>query len=73
MKMPPLPTFSALAFAAACTAQLPSPDHSKLPVIQIDQPQELGAIAWTRDFEAGRAAVEKNGKPMLLLFQEVPG
>jgi hypothetical protein len=36
-------------------------------------PVELGTIDWFRDFEAGLAEVKETGKPMLLLFQEVPG
>jgi hypothetical protein len=35
--------------------------------------QELGEVAWLRDFERGLAAAAEQGKPILLLFQEVPG
>lgn len=35
--------------------------------------QELGEVAWLRDFERGLAAAAEQSKPMLLLFQEVPG
>lgn len=38
-----------------------------------DRPQELGAIAWERDFDAALTASERSGRPVLLLFQEVPG
>lgn len=34
---------------------------------------EFGTIAWQRDFEAATAVAKKAKKPMLLLFQEVPG
>jgi hypothetical protein len=36
-------------------------------------PVELGTVEWSRDYDASLKAVEKSGKPMLLLFQEVPG
>ncbi|MHC4778921.1 MAG: hypothetical protein ACYTFG_10140 [Planctomycetota bacterium] len=38
-----------------------------------DQPPELGAVTWLRDFDAGRGRARKSGKPILLLFSEVPG
>ena len=37
------------------------------------QPEELGMVRWLRDLDLGRAESEKSGKPILLLFQEVPG
>jgi len=37
------------------------------------EPIELGQVHWLRDLDAGRAESQKSGKPMLLLFQEVPG
>ena len=37
------------------------------------QPRELGTIAWERDYEMGVERAKKEGKPVLLLFQEVPG
>ncbi len=36
-------------------------------------PEELGAVHWLRDLEAGQKESVKSGKPMLILFQEVPG
>ncbi|MBL7007453.1 MAG: hypothetical protein ISR76_00515 [Planctomycetes bacterium] len=38
-----------------------------------DAPVELGRVVWERDFDRAslRAAAEE--KPLLLLFQEVPG
>lgn len=36
-------------------------------------PVELGRVAWLRDHEAAFAAARGSGKPVLLLFQEVPG
>jgi hypothetical protein len=36
-------------------------------------PVELGTVKWLRDYEAGLKTVKESGKPMFLLFQEVPG
>lgn len=33
---------------------------------------EIGRVEWVRDYEAGRKLVSAD-KPMLLLFQEIPG
>ncbi|MEM7199960.1 MAG: VPGUxxT family thioredoxin-like (seleno)protein, type 2 [Planctomycetota bacterium] len=38
-----------------------------------DQPVELGSVAWHRDYRAARAAARATDRPLLLLFQEVPG
>jgi hypothetical protein len=37
------------------------------------QPEELGKVQWLRDLDAGKAKSQQSGKPILLLFQEVPG
>ncbi len=37
------------------------------------QPVELGQVHWLRDLDAGRIESQKSGKPLLILFQEVPG
>jgi len=34
---------------------------------------ELGTVKWERDLDTGLAAAKKSGKPVFLLFQEVPG
>ncbi|MEM6279335.1 MAG: hypothetical protein AAF733_07660 [Verrucomicrobiota bacterium] len=34
---------------------------------------EIGKVEWGRDLNAALAESEKSGKPVLLLFQEVPG
>ena len=34
---------------------------------------ELGTVAWSRDYHASLKTVESSGRPMFLLFQEVPG
>ncbi|MBC8405592.1 MAG: hypothetical protein H8E15_10220 [Planctomycetes bacterium] len=40
---------------------------------RVEQPVELGQVKWRRDFDAGLAESKRTGKPVLLLFQEVPG
>jgi hypothetical protein len=42
-------------------------------VAQGAAPAEFGAIRWQRDFAAARASAAQRQKPVLLLFQEVPG
>jgi hypothetical protein len=34
---------------------------------------EWGAIGWQRDFARAQASAHETGRPILLLFQEVPG
>lgn len=36
-------------------------------------PVELGTVSWSRDYDASLKTVRTSGKPMFLLFQEVPG
>ncbi|MBX2829152.1 MAG: thioredoxin family protein [Flavobacteriaceae bacterium] len=38
-----------------------------------NQDEELGRVSWHRDFETALALAKKEGKPVLILFQEVPG
>jgi hypothetical protein len=38
-----------------------------------NQDEELGKVSWYRDYDAAIAASEKENKPVLILFQEVPG
>lgn len=42
--------------------------HSEQP-----NPVEVGTVKWQRDYAAALASAEKSGKPVFLLFQEVPG
>lgn len=39
----------------------------------IEVPVELGLVAWQRDFSAALSQADEDHKPVLLLFQEVPG
>ena len=36
-------------------------------------PIEVGDVRWGRDFDIALESSAKNGKPVLVLFQEVPG
>ena len=36
-------------------------------------PVEVGNVNWGRDFDAALKMSAKSGKPVLVLFQEVPG
>lgn len=38
-----------------------------------DQPVEIGTVRWNRDYDAALKQSRENGKPVLALFQEVPG
>ena len=37
------------------------------------QPEELGNVQWNRKMENAVALSKQSGKPILILFQEVPG
>lgn len=39
----------------------------------VDNPVEIGLVRWQRDFPGALATSGQTGKPILLLFQEVPG
>ncbi len=39
----------------------------------IPQPEELGSVQWLRDYDQAIATAKKTSKPVLILFQEVPG
>jgi len=38
-----------------------------------NQSEELGTVSWFRDYNTALSLSEKEGKPVLILFQEVPG
>ena len=40
---------------------------------RIEQPEELGQVRWRRDFDAALLEAQETDKPVLILFQEVPG
>jgi Thioredoxin-like len=51
--------------------------QNNLPNTQISvptpNPTELGDVHWLRNLDAGRQRAQAESKPMLILFQEVPG
>jgi hypothetical protein len=50
-----------------------SPPQLPIPQSPVNQPEELGKVHWLRDLELGKTESQKSGKPILILFQEVPG
>lgn len=54
------------------TAEPIIPHAAALPNLG-EQPEELGLVHWSRDLDAGLAQSKQTGKPLLILFQEVPG
>jgi hypothetical protein len=66
-----IPITSTLTLAAFLTAgwlAAPAPSQSA-PA----NPVELGRVAWLRNYEAAAKQAKRTRKPVLLLFQEVPG
>ena len=60
---------SRLALRLALVALLVAP----LPAAQDAAPIEVGAVHWSHDLDAALAASAESGRPVFLLFQEVPG
>jgi hypothetical protein len=44
-----------------------------LPLAAGDDPVELGQVDWLRDHDAAFEQARRTEKPVLLLFQEIPG
>jgi hypothetical protein len=69
--------FACMASAAPKTATKAAknvtPDANQGSTRDVDQPVELGNVTWRRDFEKAVAESRKTGKPMMVLFDEVPG
>jgi hypothetical protein len=42
-------------------------------LVSFREHRELGEVAWLRDYDRGLALAAEQGKPVFLLFQEVPG
>lgn len=69
---------SLCAITLLLLAQEPDSTVIQFPQLQsvtdrVEQPVELGQVRWRRDFKAGLKEAKKADKPVLLLFQEVPG
>ena len=63
--------FVLLPGGARVSAVPPNPDPSS--VGGRSSPRELGSIAWIRGFDAAAKKARSERKPLLVLFQEVPG
>lgn len=61
-----------LAFAALLTCACTGAAVAEPPRYP-DNPEELGQIGWQTDFAAAQAESTRTGKPMLVLFDEIPG
>lgn len=53
-------------------APAPSRAPAALPT-PVEQEVELGQVRWLRDYAAARAQARREGKPLAVLFDEVPG
>ena len=64
MKILGLVALASVALGAAAWAEKDASDTDAV---------EWGRVAWLRDFDRAAEAAKGSGKPILLLFQEVPG
>jgi len=67
-----------LGFLAACASQPAeagkAPTESRtIELSWPEQPEELGRVRWMRGFDDAKAKAKASGKPLLVLFDEVPG
>lgn len=64
-----------LAALGGGSAALTRESHAQAPREQERQrsPRELGDVRWSRDFDASVRRAESEKKPLLVLFDEVPG
>jgi len=58
--------------APSPAAKVPAPSRVSLPT-PLKQEVELGQVRWLRDYAAARAQARREGKPLAVLFDEVPG
>ncbi len=67
--------FLTLGMATILLAMSPDNNNPESATINIEEPQpeELGKVNWLRSYDKAIAQSDKNGKPVLILFQEVPG
>ncbi|MEZ4442005.1 MAG: VPGUxxT family thioredoxin-like (seleno)protein, type 2 [Polyangiaceae bacterium] len=70
---------AAIALLGAACQPAPTPrqrdlhdDMAEAPP-PVDNPRELGWVHWERDYETAAALAAKTGRPLFVLFQEVPG
>ena len=62
-----------LLLTTALAEEPAAPRPGKGPAAAPQPPVELGRITWLRDFDEAKAQAAKTGKPVMLLFDEVPG
>jgi hypothetical protein len=63
-----------LLAAAAAFGFTWQPNAGAVAAVRVaDQPVEAGAVVWSRDLDASLKRSKETGKPIFLLFQEVPG
>jgi hypothetical protein len=63
-------------FEASLSLATPNNKRISHPAVNesaTSQPEELGQVHWLRDLDLGKAESQQSGKPLLILFQEVPG
>lgn len=67
---------SVMTLWIACTAGVaiagPPPTLEPLPLVE-GQAKELGGVHWERGFDRASVSARASGKPLLVLFDEVPG
>ena len=69
-------SFAAVASVAAVVVTEAGPAGGPHPASlppDPEQPIELGLVHWERDYDAALARARTEGKPVFVLFQEVPG
>ncbi len=67
-RLPRLAAGSIVGVAASTALALAGP-----PEAESEAPVELGLARWQRDLDAAFATAKSSGKPLAVLFQEVPG
>jgi len=73
--VPILPLSLASVFASLAALAGPAHDttHTDGTSVLAEAAPELGDVAWTRGLDAAKARSRTSGKPVLVLFDEVPG
>ncbi len=60
-------------FAMNGTAPKHISSSGPVETVTVNEQVELGAVKWNRDLDAAKKKSAETGKPVLVLFQEVPG
>jgi Thioredoxin-like len=63
----------ALAACISATSVFLVSQASCKPHGEMKNPVEVGKVRWERDYESALASAKQSGKPVFMLFQEVPG